>query len=425
MRHSRALLLCLVATISCGRTRPAPGPPPAPESAILDAAFSLPVPSGAILLSGVEFPEAGASFGGHFGGAGFDVRQFGYQMTDAVRAQWSLEARRRGERLLRAAGFRVHVIGPQTGGVSQLLGVQYGLSGRVAQLLVRSFGQGEPFRIEAQAAVEWELLDLGAGAEVIGRTMRHVARGTGSLDSLVGQAVDGSLAQLLADSAFRYALAQVRAEPDARTAARFRDTVSDDQTIDILIDDINPSHDSALIGRVAAGLVTLRSPAGLMGTAFLISRDGLALTSARLVRDRRLRARFPNGIERPVQVLRTHRGLDVALVQIACTVCTTVPWVSPEGAPVRTGIVTVGAAIDAGARLRVEYGRLGGRWGLAHGVTVELRAGAIGGEPIMNTATGQVFAMISSRGGRAVALMLYEVLEALRIRGPGMDAGER
>src|SRR4051794_12525026 len=73
--------------------------------------LALPAQSGTIVLTGIDFPDAGTSIGGHYGGASFDVWQFGYQLTESVRARWSRDARSRAEGLLRGAGLRVRSIG--------------------------------------------------------------------------------------------------------------------------------------------------------------------------------------------------------------------------------------------------------------------------------------------------------------------------
>ncbi len=414
-RLRRVVLLCCLAPPACARQHRA--------NAGVEAA-GLPVASGVVVLTTIDLPESGNVFGGHFSGTTFDVRQSSYQMTEAVRTRWGREARSRGEALLRGAGIRVHTHGPSSSDLQELRGVQYGLSGTVTDLAVRSSGTAEPFRVEAQAEIAWELLDLGSGHAVFGRSMRGSVREVATIDAAVGHVLDASLTRLLADSSFRFALAEMRSDPDAGVPVRFaRGAVAPDEVIELAPHDINPAADSTVTGRMAAGLVTLRSPDAVLGTAFLISRDGLALTSARAVRNRRrIRARMPNGVERPIRVVRVHRGLDVALIQVACAECTTVDWEAPEGVDVYTNVVTATAPGSDAEAAAIAFGRIGGRWFLANGVTlIDLPDGVVaGGEPVARTASGRVFALVSTRPGRRSALLLREVLTALNVRGPGM-----
>ena len=101
---------------------------------------------------GVELPEPGAVIGAHFAGISYEVRQASYQLTDAVRERWGVAERDRGEALMRNAGFSVRGIGPSSSDALQLLGVQYGLLGRVTDLAVRSVGAA-PLRFDVQVDV--------------------------------------------------------------------------------------------------------------------------------------------------------------------------------------------------------------------------------------------------------------------------------
>jgi hypothetical protein len=69
-------------------------------------------------------------------------------------------------------------------------------------------------------------------------------------------------------------------------------------------------------------------------------------------------------------------------------------------------------------------GRVGGRWGLANGITLEGMGGqADGGWPVARTSSGRVFALVSSRPGRQSVVLLAEVLRALHVRAPASRRG--
>jgi len=387
-----------------------------------DEAIPLPVPAdaGAILLLGVELPAAGSALGGHYGGNNFETRLAGYQLSDAVRLRWAQAARERGEAVLRGAGYHVRRGGPASSDALALRDVQYGLAGHVQAIQLRTTGAAEPFLVDASVSIAWELLDLGSGSAVFGRVMPGAARSTGTMDDVVGQALDASLMRLSRDTAFLRAVAAPRANPDAGLAPRFvRPLPAGRELITLTMADQHPAADSGVVGRMAAGIITLRGPDNVYGTAFTLTRDGLAIASARSVRHtRQLRARLQNGVERPVRVLRRHAGLDVALVQIACPgECETVDWEAPAGVAVFTNVMAVGAPANDRSPSIIAFGLMGGRWGIANGQTVQgFQEAMVGGEPVARTASGKVFGLVSARPGRTTVLMLLEVLSALNVR---------
>ncbi len=375
-----------------------------------------------MLFLGLDLPEVGTVIGGLYGGAAFEVRQTTYQMSEAARAGWSRAARLRGETVLHQAGFTVRGVG---GATSDLVAVddevRFGIQGRVSALEVRTFA-GAGARVEARAEVAWDLLDVPRGAVIFGRTHTGVARINGRLDEAVADAFDAALSQLVLDTLFHFALMAPSLATDAGGNPAFIVPV-EGEPIPIAGEDLNPSLDSGAVERVLAGVVTLRGPDQIYGTAFLLTRGGLALTTHRAVRQaRRIRARLPSGVVRPVQVLRHHAGLDIALIQIACpAACPTVDWDAIGLPEVNADIVTVGAPENDAAPPFVSRGRIGGRWGLANGVTLITQGDEVvnGGEPVALAANGKVVGLVSARPGRRTALLLGEVLRALRVVPPG------
>ena len=419
-RRVRTLAVALAAA-SCARRTNVSSPDATPLTHPGAAAAMMVQASAAtILLIGLELPPAGTAIGGQYGGP-HDDRVSTYHLTDAVRARWAGQARERGEALMRGAGYRVRSVGPASSDARQLLGVQYGLSGRVTLLAIRSTGASEPLSVEALAEVSWELLDLGSGTAVFGRSLRGSARITGTVDDAAALALGSALERLIVDTLFIRALAAPRADPDAGTANFTREIPSEHEPIVLVDADLNPSTDTSLIARVSAGVVTLRSQDRGRGTAFILTRDGLALGIGRSVRNaRQLRARFASGVERPARVLRTNAALDISLIQIACAQqCPTVDWSAPDGVDVFTGFVAIGAPASDDDTVSVTIGRVGGRWGLANGVTLQGAQGLVaGGEPVARINSGKVFGLVSARPGRTTAVLLSEALRALRVRAP-------
>jgi hypothetical protein len=371
---------------------------------------------------GVELPEPGTVIGAHFAGISYEVREASYQLTGAVRERWGLAERNRGEALMRGAGFSVRSIGPSSSDALPLLGVQYGLLGRVTDLAVRSVGSS-PLRVDAQLDVAWELLDLASGSAVFGHQVHGGAHVAGTIDSAVAQALDDDLERLLADTLFLRALVIARADPDAGIGTQSSRVVPERDTIVVADSDLNPSHELSVVARMSTGIDTLLVQEHGVGTAVILTRDGLALAVRRSVRsERRLRVRLASGVERPARVVRSHAGLDVALIQIACgEPCPTVDWDVPEGVDPATGFAAIGAPPTEDVLVEAVFGQVGGRWGLSNGVTLEGISGkAAGGWPVALTSSGKVFALVSSRPGRErmSAVLLFEVLRALRVRAP-------
>lgn len=398
------VVLACLAGVACGgspppETRPAPGI------------------STSIMYLGLELPVAGTVLGGHY--AGNNLRQNSYQLNDGARTRWAMGARERGEAILRGAGFQVRTINPATSDAQALFGVQYGLSGQVHQLNVRTTGTAEPFHVEVQALIGWELLDLGSGTAVFGRELEGTMRATGGVEEIIGQALDDAMARLVADQLFRNAIAVPRSVPGGDRPVTFTRAIpGPDEPLTIGPDDQLVFPDSGPVGRIVAGVVLLRGRDHALGTAFVITKDGLAIADAHAVRGfDRVRARLPSGVDRPVRLLRRGRSLDFALVQLACPgECTTVDWEAPPGVPVFTNVVAVGAPAREGDPGTVSFGRVGGRWGLANGVTLEGMEDIVGGEPVGRTSSGKVFGVVSVRRGRRVVLMLSEVFRSLKIQ---------
>jgi len=405
------LLLMLLACRPSGPRGPAPGRALAPGEV------------GALMYLGVELPEPGAVIGGHFGGRAFDVRQNSYQMTESMRAGWSRAARLRGEAVLHNAGFLVRAVGGPTSDLDLIdEEVRFGVQGRVRTMDVRTF-DGTTGRAEGRAEIAWELIDVARGDVIFGRVVDATVRGRDRPEDVVFDVFDAALGRLLADSGFQRALRTPLTPLETFGRGPLAVLPPPEQPILLDSSDLNPSDDSAAIARVAAGLVSLRGPDGVTGTAFLLTGSGLALTSTRVVRrGRRYEARLASGVVRPARLVRRDDGLDVALIQVACPLrCVTVDWDATHLPAVNADVVALGAAPTDGEAPRVTRAVIGGRWGLAQGVTLETNIEEMltGGEPIALASSGRVVGMVSAVPGRRSANLLAAVLRALRVVPPG------
>ena len=404
VRRLSLLVACLAAAACAGGPKAAE---PFPT-----AAFET-----SIMFLGLELPEAGTELGGHYTG-GNNLRQSSYHMQEGARTRWTQLAADRGEAILRAVGFRVHSVTPGSG-ARPVYDVQYGLLGQVRQLQVRTRGPSQPFAIEVETRIGWELLDLGSGSAVFGRELETTTRESGDLEQVMGVVLDQAVSRLMDDGAFRNAIAVPRSAPGGEIPASFRRAVPGSRdTIVIGLDEQMIDSTTGPTDRISAGVVTLRGRNEPLGMAFILTRDGLALADARLLRSiDRVRARLPSGVDRPVRLLRRGSSLDVVLIQVACPgACVTVDWDAPESVPVFTSAIAVRAPQEDGEPPFVMTGRVGGRWGIASGITVEGMDEIDGGEPVGRASSGKVFGVVSVRRGRRAVLMLDEVFRSLRIQ---------
>ena len=151
------------------------------------------------------------------------------------------------------------------------------------------------------------------------------------------------------------------------------------------------------VQRAAAGIIRLEGEAGL-GTAFVISRSGLALTNHHVVvGQNQLLARFDNDRVVPVRVLRSDEEADVALIEVQCDPdCLTLSLGSANDVTLGSDIFALGH--PAGLTATVTRGIVGGLR-RAGGVTLvqvdaALNTGNSGG-PIIDAETGDVIAIVS------------------------------
>ncbi len=88
-----------------------------------------------------------------------------------------------------------------------------------------------------------------------------------------------------------------------------------------------------------------------------------------------------------------------------------------DGVDTFTPIMAVSAPLTDVEGVAFTFGRVGGRWGLANGVTLEILDSIMtGGEPVARMNSGRVFALIATRSGRKTALLLSQVFGALGLR---------
>ncbi|UCC84597.1 MAG: trypsin-like peptidase domain-containing protein [Gemmatimonadota bacterium] len=168
--------------------------------------------------------------------------------------------------------------------------------------------------------------------------------------------------------------------------------------------DFNPRTGGTLYDRSADAVVTLDLGRMSHGTGFLITRDGLALTNEHVVAGaQRLTARFRDGREAPVRVIRQSADVDVALIQIACREdCTTLPLGSDSELAVGIEIVVFGTPWLPELHHTLSKGVISALRFEAHATEVQVDAAispGSSGSPILDARRGRLLGIIRSGYG--------------------------
>ncbi len=385
------------------------------------------VTSDTIVFLGIEYPEPGP-LGAHYSGAQFEVRSGSLLLTDGVRRSWSIGSALRVEAALRRAGYRVRQGALPSSDGPPLSGARFALIGRVTDLAVQSSGSTGPHQVRAETQIAWEVFDLAAGGSVFGRRTFGRAQLPDSIPGSVLHAVDSALVALVADFGYRAVL--MRAAPRENRGAGDaavdlgerlveRPAPGSTDVIPLSPADGNPLSTADLGVRLASGVVTLRGAERYDESAFLLTRDGLALTTVRAVRGAlRLWVRFGSGVERPARVLRADQNTGVALLHVSCPgPCTTVPW-TLEPAAAAAAILVVRAPLGPDPGHLLGDGQANGLPGrpLDSRFVAQVNVPLLGGEPLARARDAVVFAIAVPWRSQVRGLPLADAFRGLGIR---------
>ena len=138
-----------------------------------------------------------------------------------------------------------------------------------------------------------------------------------------------------------------------------------------------------------------------LGSAFIISRDGLALTNHHVADGQdALTALFADGRERPARVVRTNEEADIALIEIACEEdCWTVS-LDDEDPEVGSDVFVIGTPVTESLSHTMTQGIVSGLR-LSSGVTLiqtdaAVNPGSSGG-PMADATSGRVIGVVTSK----------------------------
>lgn len=188
--------------------------------------------------------------------------------------------------------------------------------------------------------------------------------------------------------------------------------------------DLHPSQAATLFDRVADAVVSISGNRS-RGSAFLITRDGLALTNSHVIaRQENLMAQFRDGRALPVRVLRIDHASDVALVRISCNHrCRTVSLGDAESFAVGSDVYIVGTPLSEFFSHSLTKGIVSGLR-FRKGATLIQTDAAINpgnsGGPIVNASSGRVIGIVSTKLVRSDIEGIgfgITIVDALRVLG--------
>ena len=436
---SRRLIRCSCAmTFSVGALLAGCAPPPMGVTTLAPVMAPINVRARAVdtlVYAGVDATQlVGSAVGAYYDGLAKVRQSTLYLGADDLR-KFSETLRAVGQEELASVGYPVTVPSELFGSVQQYGNARFVLAGRVTQLELDTYGKLAGNYATLAMRVAWELFD--------GITRRVVLSTTGAAQATVHgdenaarPAFKSIMEQLLSDTAFVRAVtephaavaragdAQRAAALDAANSAAWPDPLPPaTELITVRASDVHPSTQRRVFDRVADAVIVITTP-DKSGSAFVITRTGLALTNNHVIEGTGpITATFRDGRTVPVRVVRTDSASDVALIELAsCNECITVDWDDALPA-VGTDVYAVGNPLNDGLVRSMTKGIVSG---IRHVRAMNLiqtdaavNPGNSGG-PLVSAASGRIIGIVSSKlTGPAVEGLGFaiSVSDALRILG--------
>jgi len=303
-----------------------------------------------VVFLGVDFSNVGSPVGGHYDGL-LKVYQGPVRITTATVASWSQWTGQIGQAAFTQAGYPIRALSPAFSQLQSYSGVHFAIAAKASSVRVDTYGRLAGDNTQASITVTWELFDARSRSVIYTAMTAGDARTAGQSGDAIADAFRMALASFLADeslvSALQKASSPVRVTRAADNVAWRRVMPRESDMIDFVSRDPKIDARPASLARVSAAVIALGGDTGF-GSAFLLTRDGLALTNFHVVREQQtLTARFESGTERPVRVLRVDSVADLALIEVFCpTDCSTVS-LGPDGYPAPgTEVYAIGTPVS-------------------------------------------------------------------------------
>jgi len=383
-----------------------------------------------VMYVGVELRIAGTTLGGHYDGLA-KVYQWPVRVGPEVESTWSRWMSEIGIDMLRSAGYGVKEISRIFYRSQSFSDVGFVLAGEATKVSVDTYGRLAGNKTVAALEISWELFDTRSRDVVYRKSIAATAETAGTSGDPIRIAFESIVSRLLADSAFVRAFRSrrpvVAADIEQYPGVNWRRAApGESEILTIMSSDLHVRAGGTTFERVADAVVSVQGESG-HGTAFVITKDGLALTNYHVIAgQRRLVARFRNGRQTPIRVLRYNENADVALVQIACEEdCITVRLSSEAEPTIGDEVLVIGTPFSIELGQTITKGIISGiRY--ASGVTLVQTDAAMNpgnsGGPIVSATSGEVVAITSSKlvgpdlEGLGFGIAIMDAMRILGIR---------
>lgn len=238
------------------------------------------------------------------------------------------------------------------------------------------------------------------------------------------------LERIAADNTRRAAEETARRAEAARVAAERawpRSKPLDSEFVHITAADALPKPNATPLQRANEAVVAILTSDGGTGSAFLITKDGLAITNHHVIEGNvTIRARFASGEERPVRVWRADAVNDFALIQINCNPSCYTAYVTAEPLPgPGTDVYVIGTPKGIAFSNSISKGIVSGL--RRRGGKIDIQTDAAinpgnSGGPMIEAVSGRVIGIVTSKRVDAENLgFAGSILDAIRTLGVVID----
>jgi S1-C subfamily serine protease len=339
--------LILFGSLACATSPVGTSLSPAPQLAPISVAGRV---RDTVVFFGIDFSNVGSRVGNHYDGL-LKVYQGPVEITAATVASWSQWTKEIGQTGFTRAGYPLRQVSAAFSQLQSYSGVHFAIAGKASQVRVDTYGRLAGNNTQASITITWELFDARSRSVIYTAMTSGDATTAGQSGDAIANAYRMALASFLADEslvrALQNASTPVRAPRAADNVPWRRILPRESDIIEFASKDQKIDARQSPIAGASVAVVALRGDTGF-GSAFLLTKDGLALTNFHVVREQQtLTARFEGGVERPVRVVRVDSLADLALVEIFCPTDCSTAALGPEGFPaIGTEVYAIGTPVS-------------------------------------------------------------------------------
>ena len=384
-----------------------------------------------VVFAGVDLtPFVGAVVGYQHEGL-LKVRQSSIVPSAQDLQTWSNTFRDVGTQLLRNNGYPLIETGRVFSAFQDYGAARYVIAAKASGFKYDTYGAlaGNSHAVGLQ--LDWEVMDNRSKRVVFSKSYVATASGSRS-DPLGAKITEDVVIQLLADSAFVHSLGTVESRsgrtvalPAPNSTPWTRPVPPESELIVLAKNSRNAVEKGSVFERVSEAVVSLAGDRAI-GTAFLISRDGLALTNEHVIAGQsELRARLRGGREFQARVVRVDKEADIALIEIACALECKTADLAPTLPRVGVDVLAIGTPLSETLARSVTKGVVSGlrRRGPLTLIQTDasVNPGNSGG-PLVDALSGSVVGVVSSKivsrdvEGVAFAISIADALRSLGVQ---------